>query len=159
MSLIDRWFKKERDEHLKEKAKEPQIKDTKKVVPAAKKDNKEKIMPAAVSPKTEGEVHKVKMESAAYRILARPLVTEKSAVMGSRNKYVFIVNRSANKEDVRRAVEDVYGVKPEKVNIINMSGHVTLRRGAGRAGGRRSDFKKAIVTLVSGQSIAVHEGV
>jgi len=54
------------------------------------------------------------------------------------------------------AVEELYGTKPERVNVINVQGKVMR---FGRSMGRRSDFKKAIVTLPSGKTINLHEGV
>jgi len=92
----------------------------------------------------------------AYRVLIKPLVTEKASVMGTLNKYFFEVAKEANKIEVAKAVYDVYGVKPEKVNIVRMRGKVVRR---GRITGKRKDWKKAVVTLKKGDSIKVYEGV
>lgn len=92
----------------------------------------------------------------APKILVRPLVTEKVSNLGADNKYVFAVAVRANKVEVAKAIQQVYGIKPIKVNIINMAGK---KARYGRITGRRKDWKKAIVTLAAGQTIKVYEGV
>jgi large subunit ribosomal protein L23 len=94
--------------------------------------------------------------SVAYRVLVKPLITEKAANLASLNQYAFVVSASANKIDVAKAVFEVYGVKPEKVNIIKVKGKVVNR---GRVTGKRKDFKKALVSLKKGDSISIYEGV
>lgn len=92
----------------------------------------------------------------AYRVLIKPMLTEKSSNLTSVNQYVFMVDNTANKISIAKAVEDVYGVKPLSVNIVRMKGKKVNR---GRISGRRKDFKKAIVTLKQGESISIYEGV
>jgi large subunit ribosomal protein L23 len=92
----------------------------------------------------------------AYRVLIKPLVTEKATALGVNNKYVFIVNIKTNKLEVAKAIYAVYGVKPVAVNIVKMKGKAVTR---GRIKGKRKDFKKAIVTLAKDQQIQVYEGV
>jgi len=92
----------------------------------------------------------------AYRILVKPLLTEKATVAGSLNKYYFAVSRDANKIEVAKSVEQVYGVKPTSVNMVNMKGKDVRY---GRRAGRRKDWKKAVVTLPAGKSIKVYEGI
>lgn len=88
-----------------------------------------------------------------YTVIKRPLITEKNTVLGEQNKYCFEVNREANKIDVRRAVELLFNVKVQDVNMINYRGQSkrisvkTARRGMS------PDTKKAIVTLVPGNQI------
>ena len=94
--------------------------------------------------------------SSAYKILVKPLVTEKATNLSGQNKYVFIVSIGANKIEVSKAIEEVYGISPINVNIIKMKGKQVAR---GRVAGRRKDFKKAIVTLKKGETIQVYEGV
>ncbi len=94
--------------------------------------------------------------SVAYRVLVKPLITEKAANLGSLNQYAFIVSNSANKIEVAKAIFEVYGVKPEKVNIIKVKGKVINR---GKISGKRKDFKKALVSLKKGESISIYEGV
>lgn len=93
---------------------------------------------------------------AAQHILVRPLVSEKSAVMESRGIYTFVVARTATKNSVRQAVHDLYGIRPIDVRIVNVQGKMSR---AARTMGKRSDWKKAMVTLPKGNTIQVHEGV
>jgi large subunit ribosomal protein L23 len=92
----------------------------------------------------------------AYKVLIRPMVTEKATNLSSVNQYVFMVANDANKISVTKAISEVYGVLPISVNIIKMKGKKVNR---GRITGKRKDFKKAIVTLKKGESISVYEGV
>ena len=92
----------------------------------------------------------------AYRVLIKPLVTEKAANLSAENKYVFAVTDKANKIEIARAVRGVYGVEPVKVNIVRVKGKQVRY---GRILGKRKDWKKAIVTLPAGKSINVYEGV
>lgn len=91
-----------------------------------------------------------------YHVLLRPLISEKAAVAESRGVYTFMVARHANKQQIKQAITAIYKVKPKKVRVINKEGKVVRH---GRSIGRRSDWKKAIVTLPPGQSISIHEGV
>lgn len=92
----------------------------------------------------------------AHRVLIRPLITEKAANFGVLNKYAFVVAGNSNKVEIVKAVKAVYGVNPVNVNIICVKGKAVSR---GRIKGRRSDFKKAIVTLKKGDTIQIYEGV
>lgn len=85
-----------------------------------------------------------------------PRVTEKAALAQSINKYTFVVKNNATKAEVKREIAANYSVTPSNVNFINVEGK---RKRTNRGMGRRSDFKKAIVTLPKGQSITIHEGV
>ena len=86
-----------------------------------------------------------------YHIIQKPLLTEKSSGQQERlNQYTFKVDKNANKSEVRKAVETIFDVKVEKVNIINMP--TKLRRFLGRPG-RTAAWKKAVVTLADGQVI------
>jgi large subunit ribosomal protein L23 len=89
------------------------------------------------------------MES--YRILIRPLVTEKSNLGPRNSKYTFVVNKDATKEQVKRAVEERFKVRVVDVNVANFHGK-SKSRGA-RSKGKRSDWKKAYVTLAQGDTI------
>ncbi|MFA6550928.1 MAG: 50S ribosomal protein L23 [Patescibacteria group bacterium] len=109
----------------------------------------------SVSPKAAEAKSGVRY-SEAYRVLVRPLVTEKAAKLGTQNKYGFVVANSANKIMVARAIEYVYGIKPIRVNIIKMEGKTVRSR---RGNGKRKDWKKAIVTLPTGKNINIYEGV
>ncbi len=84
----------------------------------------------------------------AYDIIKKPLLSEKSYAKISEKIYTFVVDKNATKIDVRKAVEEMFKVSVEKVNIINVKGHEkTQNTKKGRSVGRTSDYKKAIVTL------------
>lgn len=138
--------------------------DTKKTVKkATPKVKKEEVAPesmqdlyAAENKAAKKVSAKKKVNGQAYRVLVKPMITEKAANLNSINQYVFMVNTSANKISVAKAIEEVYGVKPTSVNVIKMEGKKVNR---GRITGKRKDFKKAIVTLKKGESISIYEGV
>lgn len=92
----------------------------------------------------------------AYKTIVKPLITEKASDLSTISKYVFAVNIKANKLEVAKAIESIYGVKPVAVNIIKMKGKTVSR---GRISGKRKDFKKAIVSLKKGDKIEIYEGV
>ena len=94
--------------------------------------------------------------SNAYKVLVKPLVTEKATNLGSESKYVFVVQNSANKIEISKAVNSIYGINPISVNIIKTKGK---KKRHGKTTGKRKDWKKAIVTLPKGKSINVYEGV
>lgn len=104
----------------------------------------------------KAESKKKKNDGNAYRILIKPLITEKAANLGVEGKYVFMAADKANKIEVSKAIEEVYGVKPVSVNVIKMQGKFVR---SGKTLGRRKDWKKVIVTLPKGKTIKVYEGV
>ncbi|MDD2585987.1 MAG: 50S ribosomal protein L23 [Syntrophomonadaceae bacterium] len=89
-------------------------------------------------------------------IIIRPVVTEKSMNMLADNKYTFMVDKKANKTEIKNAVENIFSVKVDKVATINVTGK--LKR-VGKFEGRKPDRKKAIVTLKSGEKIRLFEGM
>lgn len=94
-----------------------------------------------------------------YEVLKRPVMTEKSLILADENnQYVFEVNRRANKMQVRQAVEARFGVTVTDVRIINMKAK-TRKRSLRQTAVRKAGWKKAIVTLASGDSIQMFEGV
>jgi large subunit ribosomal protein L23 len=89
-------------------------------------------------------------------IIIRPIVTEKiTTLQESENKVAFVVDRNANKIEIRKAVEEQFNVKVKKVATLNMRGK--LKR-MGRFEGRKASWKKAIVTLKKGFTIDFFEG-
>ncbi len=90
-----------------------------------------------------------------YEVLRRPLITEKSTILQTENKYAFEVDKEANKPLVKEAVEKAFKVEVLKVNIVNMKGK---RRRLGRRVLPAHPWKKAIVTLKQGDSIQFFEG-
>jgi large subunit ribosomal protein L23 len=94
--------------------------------------------------------------SEPHQIVRRPVVTEKGTALKEQNKYLFEVDRRANKVQIRQAVEALFNVKVAAVHTVAMRGRV---KRLGRFVGRTSDWKKAIVTLSEGHSIEFFEGV
>ena len=82
----------------------------------------------------------------ARDIIIAPVVTEKSVTLMADKKYTFKVEKTANKIQIAKAVEEIFGVKVAKVNTISMKG---AKRRMGRFEGYRPDWKKAIVTLTA----------
>jgi len=92
-----------------------------------------------------------------YEVIKKPLFTEKSLDLKEReNKIVLQVNGDANKHEIKQAVEEIFKVKVEKVATINLRGK--LKR-LGKSVGRRSDKKKAVITLKQGEKLDLIEGV
>lgn len=116
---------------------------------AAAKPAKESEAPAATKPEKK---KKILTSGLAPRVLLRPLVTEKLSL--SANTYAFAVAPEANRTMVKQAVWQLYGVKPQTVNIINRSGKAVRY---GRASGTTKAWKKAVVILPSGKNIDVFE--
>lgn len=94
-------------------------------------------------------------EERAYRILQRPLITEKSTNGSQFGQVSFVVAPDATKPEIKQAVEKVFGVKVQNVNTSVLKGKVKRFKGVL---GTRSDIKKAIVTLAEGQTIDVTTG-
>jgi len=95
-----------------------------------------------------------------YEVLRRPLVTEKTGYQsGKLNQYSFIVADSATRTLVKDAIETIYDVKVERVNIINTSAKRGRRLRSRRLLIRKAGIKKAIVTLAEGQTLPIFEGV
>ena len=90
-----------------------------------------------------------------HDVLIRPVITEKSTMLMEEGKYTFRVPLTANKVQIRQAVEKIFNVKVEKVATIRVEGK---RKRMGRTIGKRSDYKKAIVTLKAGETISFFEG-
>ena len=95
-----------------------------------------------------------------YDILRRPLVTEKTSYQsGSLNQYSFVVVDAATRTQVKDAIETLYDVSVERVNIINVPAKRARRLRSRRMSIRKQGFKKAIVVLAEGQTLPIFEGV
>lgn len=90
----------------------------------------------------------------ATRVLIRPRITEKAYAVNSLDQYVFQVISTATKTEVKRAVEEAYGVSVVAVNMVRLPGK---RKNVGRIVGRRSAVKKALVRLKKGESIQLFQ--
>ena len=94
----------------------------------------------------------------SYSIIIRPVVSEKGTILGEQGKYIFEVAPTANKIQIKRAVEEAFAnkkVQVAAVNIVHVSGKVRRR---GRSVGMTRSWKKAIVTLQAGQRLDLFEG-
>jgi large subunit ribosomal protein L23 len=91
-----------------------------------------------------------------YDLILGPVITEKSTRGSEHNQVTFRVRKEATKPDIKVAIEELFQVKVKAVNTLNQKGKVKRFRGRP---GRRSDVKKAIVTLEEGHSIDVTTGV
>ncbi|MFD2246202.1 50S ribosomal protein L23 [Pontibacter ruber] len=93
-------------------------------------------------------------------VLKRPLVTEKFTAMNEVGKYAFEVNTKANKVEIKKAVEKLYGVTVEKVATMKTQGKLkTKYTKSGTVSGRAATIKKAIVTLKEGEVIDFYSGI
>ena len=93
----------------------------------------------------------------AQDIIIRPIITERSMQDAAVKKYAFVVNKHANKYQIKDAVEEIFGVKVTNVSTMNYLGK--LKR-VGRNEGRRPNWKKAIVTLsAESKEIKFFEGM
>ena len=89
-------------------------------------------------------------------VLVSPLLTEKlTAMRESNNKVGFVVRGNANRIEIKRAVESALKVRVERVHVMNVPGKM---KRLGRFAGKRSDWKKAIVTLKEGEKLEMYEG-
>jgi len=160
MGLLDKF----KNKSTKVKLKEEKSRQSAPKLQADKKDNGDKTLAQLNEGKVKQEVGSDKSvkkvaggdTKRAYRILIKPMVTEKGTYLASEKKYIFEVDAKANKIEVKKAIEAVYNVTAVKVNIVNLSGKKVRY---GKVRGKTKDRKKAIVTLKEGQTINVYEGV
>ena len=94
----------------------------------------------------------------AYDIIKRPIISEQSMEQTEMKRYTFEVAKTANKIEIAKAVEEIFGVKVAKVNTLNMQGK--LKRMGAQPAGRRKSWKKAMVTLTEdSKNIEFFEGM
>ncbi|MDP3991038.1 MAG: 50S ribosomal protein L23 [Candidatus Nealsonbacteria bacterium] len=132
--------KKEKTEK-KEQKKEIKIAEKPKKT-VVKKEKKEAPLPSKPQ----------KTSPNAYSILKGPHITEKATELVSANQYIFNVYVKANKPEIKKTIEDIYGVKVVSVNIVNIP---AKKRRLGKIEGWRKGYKKAIVKIKAGQKIEV----
>lgn len=137
MGILSKWTKKQEKEQL-----------------AATESSEQQEQMPAVSQKVEQ--NDVAVVAGKRHAIIRPIVSEKSLLHEGRGQYTFQVAGNATKIEVKQAVEELYGVRPAKVRMMNMPGKEVR---FGRRIGRRSEWKKAVVMLPAGKSIHIHEGV
>lgn len=94
-------------------------------------------------------------------VIVKPLITEKSNILSEKlNQYVFIVELNATKPEISSEVEKMYGVEVEGISTMVVRGKRRMRfTKGGMANGKKSNYKKAIITLKEGQEIDFFESV
>ena len=146
MALLD--FLKKKKEKKPEPKKEVKKVEKKKGEPKPKAVAKKKAAVLAPSPPPPRK----SKAGEAYKILKGPHVTERASDLTAQNQYVFKVWPRANKVQIKKAVEDVFGVNVMQVRIINV---VRKKRRLGKIEGFRKGYKKAIVKIKEGQKIEI----
>ena len=91
-----------------------------------------------------------------YNIIKFPVVTEKSTKISENNQFVFKVDIDTSKDEVKKAIEKLFKVKVKSVNTINVKGKKKVFKGTK---GKRSDYKKAVITLIKGETLDYSGGV
>jgi len=120
---------------------------------AVKKEQKEKpVKKKPASAPTELRRGKKGEGKIASTVLVKPQITEKASFLQEKNQYIFQAFKTATKPEIKKAVEEVYGVNVEKVRIINVD---RKRKRLGRTTGWKKGYKKAIVTIKKGQEIEI----
>lgn len=99
---------------------------------------------------------KSKVTERDTQVLIAPVITEKSSLVGESGQVVFKIAPAATKGDVKRAVENLYGVTVEKVNTVNIAGKIKRFRGML---GKRGNTRKAYVHLKDGDNIDLGTGI
>ncbi len=96
-----------------------------------------------------------------YKIILRPVITEKNTRLNEQGQYTFEVAQEANKIEIKKAIEEIFGVTVKSVNTLNQRGKLRQRRTkTGLIRGYNSDRKKAVVTLApDSKPIEIFEGV
>lgn len=94
----------------------------------------------------------VAVHKPAHDIILKPVVSEKSYALSDMGQYTFVVAPNANKVQIKQAIEEIFKVKVTNVNTLNRAGKRTRTR---TGYGRRSNEKRAIVTVAEGQSIDI----
>jgi large subunit ribosomal protein L23 len=87
-------------------------------------------------------------------VIKRPIITEKTSDLMAENKYTFVVDKRANKTEIKFAVEDIFKVEVLKVNVMNVK---PKKRRVGKYEGVKPGYKKAIVKLATGNTIELFE--
>ena len=128
-----------------------ETKEEKKV--PSKKEDTDLVLEKSKAPKRKDSKKNI---GDGYGILVKPIIAEKASFLGQQGQYVFEVTSKANKIEIAKAIEGVYGIKPVKVNIIKVRGK-NVRYG--KTAGRTKSWKKAIVILPKEAKIELYEGV
>ena len=93
-------------------------------------------------------------------VLKKPLITEKASALNESGKYGFIVDQNANKVEIKKEVERMYGVTVESVNTMKYQGKAKSRYTKSKViSGRTAGYKKAVVTVKDGEVIDFYSGI
>lgn len=152
MGLLDKLKKK--DKVKEEVAKKSTVVNVTKKDKEVAKDHPKKTESKEITKKSVKKLNS--SGSTSHRVLIKPLVSEKTAISEQMGTYAFVVDKKANKFQVKEAIKEAYGILPIKVRIINVEGK---RTNFGRQSGKRQDWKKAFVKMPAGKTINIHEGV
>jgi large subunit ribosomal protein L23 len=139
MAILDTFRKKKKED---KPVKEAEIK--------IEREKESKVGEKIERPKAGKKTAKKEFSQLAAVILKSPHVTEKAIGLERENKYVFKVNKNANKSEVKKAIQELYGVGVINVNMINTP---EKKRRLGRFEGFKSGYKKAIVQVREGDKI------
>ncbi len=141
MALLDKFKKKIKKEKIQRR--EKPSKKEKGIIDQKEVSKKEKLQ-KVIGKKVPG----------AYRIIKEPHITEKAGFLADQDKYVFKVYPKANKVEIKKIIEALYGVKVKKVHLIHSAPKKRrLGRSEGWRHGLKKGFKKAIITLAKGEKI------
>jgi len=142
-------FKRKTKPVVKEKEnKEEKTEKVKKVEVDKKVEDKKQQKPEIEIKKTVKELKQ--RQGIDVSILLRPIITEKATDQEAKGCYIFEINSKANKISIKKVIEQIYGVKPLRVNIIRVRGKKVRY---GRSTGRTKSWKKALVFLKKGDKI------
>jgi large subunit ribosomal protein L23 len=159
MGFLDRFSKKKtEDKKDKENIKKAAVKESVSTLKAKETTTLKPKAETAAPEVKDLKSKKVKKDDygLAYKVLIKPLITEKATNLVSLNKYAFKVANNTNKVEVKKAVKALYGFEPVSVNIITERGK---RVTSGRIKGKKSNWKKAVITLKAGDKLEIYEGV
>jgi len=148
MAIFD-IFKKNKEAEAEKEVK--RAKTAKSAPKPRKKAVEKKEAPAKVEPIKPLKPIK-KVPGRAYRILDFPHVTEKASLLAEKNMYIFRVHSGANKTEIKKAIEDMFGKKVVGVRIINTR---PKQRRVGKHSGWKTGYKKAVVQLQAGEKIEI----
>ena len=142
-------FKKDKKEEGIKDEKRIKKEKEKSVKKVAEKKPKEAVLAPALLKKDKAKKRDIKL---APGVLDRPQITEKATFLMEKNQYIFQSFKTATKPEVKKAVEEVYGVDVEKIRVINVK---RKRKRLGRTTGWSKGYKKVIVTIKKGQEIEI----
>lgn len=158
MSLFD-IFRKTKKKETDSDKKEAVLSVKKEKHPKKETSKKEMDKPAQKTQKTERVKVSKKQTERIYNIIKEPHIAEKASYLAEQNKYIFKVYPKANKIEIKKAIEALYGTQVKKVNIVHMPPKKRrIGRTEGWRGGLKKGFKKAIVTLKEGEKIEIISG-